>query len=198
MPNKRIYSSVDSARLLKVQSLVKKIKEHLVDNDPTIPEDAKDRKNGSPEADLLISKIGVELEKFHIDGQSFKFTSNPNKLGGVRWYAYCPKCNKVSLKLYKPVKEKMKEQSYYCKDCHLLKSPSALHGPTKIYKEVLRPLRRLEKISQELDKKYLPESKKKELLDEYDCIKSVLHGSTEYRHYKYKVENGKSSDRDPY
>jgi hypothetical protein len=189
MPAKRRYSAVESAHCLKVQNLVSRIKDHLIEHDPDIPKDQKDRKNGSPEAQLLTDKVGKELEKFEVEGQKFKFTNRPNKLGGVRWYAHCPKCGKVSLKLYKPVKEKSKEQAYYCKTCHNLKSLSALHGPTKMYKEVLKPLRRLEKLKQELDKKFLTEDKKKDLLDEYDSIKKKLSESTEYRHYKYSVES---------
>ena len=188
MPAKRRYSAVESAHCLKVQNLVSRIKEHLIANDSEVPVEQKDRKNGSKNASILIEKIGNELEKFEVDGQKFKFTSRPNKLGGVRWYTICPKCGKVSLKLYKPVKEKSKEQKYYCKSCHNLKSLSALHGPTKMYKEVLKPLKRLEKLKSELDKRYLTEDRKKALLDEYDSIVKTLSMSTEYRHYKYSVE----------
>jgi len=194
MPSKRMYSSVDSAHCLKVQNLIQRLKEYLIDNDDSIPRDPKDRKNNSPEANSLINKIGEELENFEIDGQKFTFSNNPNKLGGVRWYVQCPKCGKTSLKLYKPVKEGNKDQKYYCKSCHMLKSPSALHGPTKVYREVLRPLKRLEKIRQELDKKYLTEDKKRSLLDEHDKIRAELSKSTEYRHYKYNIERGNTAD----
>ena len=176
MPAKSKYSSVESAYCLKVQNIVSAIKDSATEKNPGI------------NADDLQLVVKNQISNFQIHGQKFKCSSSENHLGGSRWYVHCPECDKKSLKLYKPEGGSDKDL-YLCKDCHNLKSPSSLHGPTKMYREVIRPLRRMKKIRETLDR---PISSKKatSLVEEYEALEKHLKNSDQYKIYKFKVRNG--------
>lgn len=171
------FSSVEEANCLDVNNLVKQIKISVLRSYPEMG------------ADDVRLEVGKNLELFKVDGQSFKFTSIPNKLGGKRWMVFCPHCDKRVIKLYKPTEDTPKEQSYFCKECHNLKPPSALYGPTRRYKEVVKPVRRMEQIKKTLKNKNLSDEKTKEYLDEYDKLKAQVQGSTFYRKMSILSDN---------
>jgi len=162
------YSSIEEAHTLDVNKLVAQIKEAIL------------KKYSHLDVDQVREEIGKNLGVFRMSGQSFQFTSIPNKLGGQRWMVLCPKCQKRVIKLYLPEGED-KEDKYFCKDCHHLRPPSALYGPTRRYKEMVRPMRQMDKIKQSLSSKNLSESKTKELLDKYDSLEKQVRESTFYR-----------------
>jgi phage terminase large subunit GpA-like protein len=172
MPTRSKYASIESAHCLKVQNIVNAIKTSVV------------KKNPDVSSDKVQQIVNAQIPKFSINSQSFEFSSTDNHLGGKRWYIHCPKCGKKSLKLYKP---EDKEQ-YLCKSCHNLKSPSSLHGPTKMYQEVIRPLRRMKKIKEMLDR---PISSKKAaaLVKEYDKLEKELNNSDQYEIWKFREKN---------
>jgi len=176
MPAKSKYSSVESAHCLKVQNIVNAIKDSASEKNPDIS------------SDDLQTIVKGQIKNFQIHKQKFKFSSTENHLGGNRWYMHCPECDRKSLKLYKPDNGEESEK-YLCKDCHNLKSPSSLHGPTKMYREVIRPLRRMKKIREMLDR---PISSKKAttLVEEYEGLERHLKSSDQYKIYKFKVRNG--------
>ena len=179
MPTRSKYSSVESAHCLKVQNIVNAIKTSALDKNPDMS------------ADNLQNLVGEQISSFKINNQEFKFSSSKNHLGGHRWYIHCPECGKKSLKLYKPEDEEGAEETkpYLCKECHNLKSPSSLHGPTRMYREVIRPLRRMKQIRERLDR---PISSKKAaaLVEEYEKLEKQLRESDQYKIYKFKVRNG--------
>ena len=63
----------------------------------------------------------------------------------------------------------------------MLRPPSALYGPTRRYREMVRPLRRMERIKEILNGSSLSELKTRELLDEYDGLEKNVRSSTFYR-----------------
>lgn len=168
------YSSIETADCLDMNRLVGAIKEGILKNVTAGKELT---------ADDVRKLILLNLSKFSIDDQNFEFTSIPNRLGGSRWMVKCPKCSKRVVKLYLPTTED-KEKKYFCKDCHLLRPPSALYGPTRRYREMIRPLRRMERIKEILNSNNLSELKTKELLDEYDDLDKAVKTSTFFRKAK--------------
>lgn len=162
------YSSIEDAHCLDVNRLVSQIKKAITENLRDL------------DADSLREEVSANLGVFKVEGQVFEFTSIPNKLGGQRWMVLCPNCGKRVIKLYKP-EDPIKEKKYFCKDCHNLRPPSALYGPTRRYREMVRPMRRMEKIKKTLQNKNLSENKTKELLDEYDILADQVKNSTFYR-----------------
>lgn len=162
------YSSVEEAHCLDVNRLVAKLKQAIL------------KEYGDLDADKTREEVGNNLKTFVLEKQSFSFTSAANKLGGKRWMVFCPKCGKRVIKLYKP-ESSGAAHKYYCRECHHLKSPSALYGSTKRYKEIVKPVRRMERIKEILQNKSLSENLTKELLDEYDGLDAQIKNSTFYR-----------------
>jgi transposase-like protein len=169
--NRGIYSNTESAHTLDVNKLVKTIKVAIKENF------TKNSEGEDISAKEVSEAIEHNLKLFKVDSQSFEFFSIPNKLGGCRWMAKCPKCESPVLKMYKP----NEGDPYLCKDCHKLRSPSALYGPTRRYKEIVRPMRRMERIKEILATSNLSEAKTKSLLDEHDKLHRDLQESTFYR-----------------
>ena len=164
------YSSTEDADCLDVNRLVAVIKRTIL------------KKFKGLNADEVRARVGFNLEAFRIEDQSFKFTSLANKQGGVRWMVFCPKCGSRVVKLYLPksVSEGV-ESKYFCKNCHNLRPPSALYGPTRRYKELIRPQRRMEKIKTKLRSTNLSNARTEELLNEYDKLDEQVRNSTFYR-----------------
>lgn len=132
-----------------------------------------------------------ELNKFSVNGQTFKYISKENYLGGYRWFFLCPKCNKRANKLFlPPVAATSREQKYLCKACHKLKNQSSLVGSNQLYKAVMRPLKRLKDIEDRIARGHLKSEKIQSLLDEYELIESRLKESQEYRLYDFKRKHG--------
>jgi hypothetical protein len=171
---KGIYSSVETAHCLDVNRLVGRIKEAV--------KTSYSQKSGEGELTARDVSDAVEhnLKMFSLENQTFEFFSIANKLGGFRWLAKCPQCESHILKLYKPEGS----DKYLCKDCQNLRPPSALYGPTRRYKEVIRPMRRMERIKEILATSNLSEIKTKALLDEYEKLEKTLKDSTFYRKSK--------------
>jgi len=164
-----VYSSTETAKHIDVNRLTSKIKE-------AIKKKAKERGINPSPADIAEA-VGIKVKEFSYEGQSFSFSQTPNKFGGYRWFIICPKCNTPVLKVYKPEKEEF----FWCRKCHNLRAPSALYGPTKQYKEIVKPLLRMERIKEKLANKKLSSEKEKALIDEYEEIQENLKKSSLYR-----------------
>lgn len=162
------YSSIEDANCLDVNRLVAGIKKAIVKSYKGL------------DADTVRAEVGKNLGVFKVEEQSFNFTSIENKLGGIRWMVFCPKCESRVIKLYLPEVDGG-ESRYLCKDCHNLRPPSALYGPTRRYKELIRPQRRMEKIKTKLRNTNLSDAHTKDLLDEYDKLDEQVRSSTFYR-----------------
>lgn len=171
-----IYSSTETARHLDVNRLIAKIKEAI--------KKAAKEKGINPSPEEIATAIALKASSSPIEGEFFAFDRIPNKFGGYRWYAKCPKCGKNVLKLYKPDKA----EHFFCRTCHNLRAPSALYGPTKQYKEVVRPMLKLDKIKETLATKRLSAKQEQKLLDEYDEIKKELEKSSLFRKEKILAE----------
>ena len=183
----RKYSSTESASFINISAVVQRIKKHIIKSDPDLPKTADGRPLRS--SSVLKAKMAEAMKSFEADGQRFEFVQSPNKLGGTRWYVLCPGCGNKYLKMYKPILETGKEQIFKCADCHKLKSPSALFGPTPKYREVIRPIRRMEKIKEIIKtNKKLTDAQTVELLDEYEALKLGLEKSLIYRKIKFSIE----------
>jgi len=174
----RKWIATESAVSFNFSKLVKKIKNHI----------KKVLPKASPEE--VSEKIGENLKIFTINNQYFEYSNIPNELGGVRWFVLCPRCKKNSLKLFLP-KVIDRDQLYLCKACHKLKPYSMLLGNRKKYKEITRPLKRLEYIKKKLLKKNLSIDEAENLMEEYEEIEKKLGNSKEYRLWKFKREHGK-------
>jgi len=186
-PTSRKYSSTESASCINISAVIKKVKKHILFSDPDIPHTLEGRAIRSSE--LLTQKMEDAMKEFDLNGQRFDFIHSPNHLGGTRWYVVCPGCKEKFLKLYKPVLESGKEQKFKCAECHLLKSPSALFGPTPKYREVIKPLRRMDKIKELIKtNRKLTDPQTSALLDEYEALKAGLESSVIYRRIKFSIE----------
>ncbi len=161
------YKSIETAKCISINKLVKNTKESILKN-PTYKEFSIEE----------IYKITLDrLNSITIEGQNFQFESVPNRLGGYRWFVKCPDCGKKVLKLY-TTKDK---NQYLCKECQNLKSPSSLYGSTTRYKEVIKPMLKMEKIKEKLKTSKISERKTNDLLDEYDRLNNKWKSSTLYR-----------------
>jgi hypothetical protein len=138
----------------------------------------------------LYNHTENELKKFTINEQTFEYSSIKNKLGGHRWFFMCPKCKSRAGKLFLPPEGSTLEHKYYCKECHGLKNQSVLMGSNKIYKKVIKPLKRLRAIENKISKGYLPNDSIQALLNEHETIENSLKSSTEYRVYLFKKKHG--------
>lgn len=127
-----------------------------------------------------------ELEKFSVNDQKFKYMSLKNHLGGHRWFFLCPKCENRANKLFLPPEGSGLENMYLCKNCHGLTNQSTAMGRNKLYKTVLRPLKRLKKLAETLEKGYLLPDKAKALLDEYEALEKQMMQTTEFRLYTFR------------
>jgi len=176
MPDPK-FVSVESTTCFSFSNLVKKVKKEI-------------RKKFPDESGEEYEKLMLQsLRAFKINDQTFDYESINTNLGGIRWYVKCPKCGKPCIKLYLPSQYKNREQKYLCKTCHRLKNISLLIGPTKRYREVVRPLRQLEKIKKQLLGKNMTPERASPLLDEYERIERNLVTSPAYRLWKFQKEN---------
>jgi len=134
-----------------------------------------------------------ELHKFEVNGQKFEYTSIETKLGGHRWFFICPECKKRVNKLFLPPEGSGLTHKYFCKACHGLKNRSMVMSRDKMYKKVFKPLKRMRKIEERLEKGYLQEDKITELLDEYEELKNRLRSTPEYRLHQFRKTKGQFS-----
>lgn len=147
---------------------------------------------GSTEQEVY-SFTEEELKKFVINSQTFEYTSIKNILGGYRWFFICPKCKNRANKLFLPPEGLNLERKYYCKNCHNIKNQSVLMGSNKVYKKVIRPLKRLKEIEDKISKGYLTNEAIQALLTEHEKIEDEIKSSTEYRLYLFKKKHGMSN-----
>jgi len=131
-----------------------------------------------------------ELKKFVVNDQTFEYSAIKNILGGHRWFFICPKCGNKAGKLFLPPEGCLLERKYFCKNCHMIKNQSVLMGSNKIYKKVIKPLKRLRAIENKISKGYLPNDKIQELLNEHEAIENELKSAPEYRVYLFKKKHG--------
>lgn len=129
-----------------------------------------------------------ELDKFNVNGQFFKYTSIPNRFGGFRWFFQCPKCSERASKLFLPPLASGLVQEYRCKKCHNLRNQSLVMSQDRMYRKVIKPLKKIKKIEERLNRGYIPEDKITELLNEYDKLKGTLRSTPEYRLYMFRKE----------
>jgi len=128
-----------------------------------------------------------ELSKFSLNGQNFEFTYQEMYYKGDRWYVACPKCKKKCHNLYLPTNFPEKEQRYLCRKCHDLKNTSnIMASDSPVYFNVIKPLKRLEKIKKLISRQTFTPKKVKKLLREYKRIEKKLSESPEYRLWKLR------------
>lgn len=173
------YEAVEDTTAFDFSNLAKRIKEQIKIKKPDI---------STEDINLLILK---NLKKFTINNQYFDFHVIPVKFGGMRWYVKCPKCESICSKLYLPTKFTDRIQKYLCKDCHKLRNRSLILGSTKKYKEVVRPIKRMEIIRDSLLKTHIPKEKAELLLKEYEDLENKLKNSNEYKLWKFRNEHSK-------
>jgi len=180
IPLKIRYTPVESATCFAFNTLVQKIKKEIHKKHPEITDFNK------------VNEIIYQgLCAFTINGQKFEFESKNNYLGGCRWFVKCPKCGKPKMHLYMPVKNPEKEQKYYCRNCHALRNVSLLLGNTARYINIIKPLRRLQKLRRKLTSSRISIAKAKPLLEEYERLEKELLASPDYRLWKFQMEHGK-------
>jgi hypothetical protein len=132
-----------------------------------------------------------ELKGFKINEQTFDYVFIKNQLGGFRWFFVCPKCKNKANKLFLPPKEALgREQKYHCKRCHHLRNESVIMANNKLYRTVLKPLKRLRDIEKKLEIGHLKGDKVKEFLDEYERLEKEMRTTPEYRLYIFKKKRG--------
>lgn len=141
--------------------------------------------------DEIFNYTQEELKKFQINDQVFEYMSLRNQLGGFRWFFICSNCKNKVNKLFLPPREAFThEKKYYCKKCHHLKNESVLKANNKLYRTVLKPLKRLREIEKKLEIGHLKGDKVKELLDEYELLDKQMRTTPEYRLYLFKKKRG--------
>jgi len=178
LPDNVRYASTESTVCFTFSNFIKKVKEEVRKKFPDV---------FGEEYRKIVYK---SLKDFTINDQIFDYISNPNYLGGVRWFVKCPDCSRPCLKLYLPNKHKNREQRYLCQHCHKLKNSSLLLGSTSKYKKILKPLKRLENIKKKLLKKNIHTIEAVPLLDEFQQIERELQNSPDYRLWKFQREHG--------
>jgi len=103
----------------------------------------------------------------------------------------CPKCGKRFTKLFLPPEYAItKEKLYLCRGCHKLKNESSLIYKEPIYRNVLRPLKRLKTIEAQLKQGHQRNSNQLALIKEYRTIEEKLKASPEYMIYTFKKDKG--------
>ena len=128
-----------------------------------------------------------EFDNFRVNDQNFKYTYLKNHFGGYRWFFVCDKCGNKYRKLFLPPKEYVDlEQKYLCKECHNLYNESVISANKHMYKKVLAPLKKMQKIEKKLEKGYLRGEKIEELLNEYEQLEASMKSSTEYRLFAFR------------
>jgi hypothetical protein len=148
-----------------------------------------DRPDSSEEE--IFKTTEEELNKFQVNNQTFSYTNIKNHLGGYRWFFICEKCKNRVQKLFLPPEVYSDyEHKYFCKACHKLRNESVMKANNKIYKKVIRPLKKLQEIESKLEKGHLKESKVEELLNEYDRLEQEMKNCLEYRQYVFKKKRG--------
>jgi hypothetical protein len=148
-----------------------------------------DRDYHNPLPEELYKHTEEELKKFSVIGQTFQYTSINNPLGGHRWFFLCPKCTRRVSKLFLPPEGCGKEHKYLCKECHDLQNQSEAMGASKIYKMVIKPLKRLQVIENKISRGHLTDEKVHSLLREHEKIENTLKSSPEYKVYIFKKKH---------
>jgi nitrate/nitrite-specific signal transduction histidine kinase len=65
-----------------------------------------------------------------------------------------------------------------------------MRANNNLYKRVIKPLKKLRKIEEQLEKGHLQEKKIEELLNEYDTLDREMKTCPEYRLYAFKKKRG--------
>jgi hypothetical protein len=191
------YTSTDSASCIEINLISKEIKELILKTSPEIPQNDKGHK--LRQSKELLEKMEKAMVDLEIEGQKFEYYSYPNFLGGVRWFFKCPGCSKRFLKLYKPTLEPEKVQKYLCTECHDLKTPSALYGPSHKYTDIIRPQKQLEKIRRKIkNTKRISDSELRGLMEEHDRIKREMEASPTWLKMRFSLENDGMGARNAY
>ena len=173
-----IKPAVENCTAISIGKLQKNIRKSIAIEYPDI---------SLEETYVLLVK---EFNEFTVNNQKFQYTSHPNKLGGQRWFFICPKCNKKAMKLLLPPESSNLENRYLCKKCHKLKNLSAMMGNNKLYRNVLKPMKKMKEIEQRIEKGYLNPDRVKVLLDEYDVLEKQMKSTPEFRLYRFKKIHG--------
>jgi len=152
--------------------------------------EVRTRVDRGKEPERYRAEILAGLEAYEVNGQRFKYSTVPNRLGGVRWYVRCPKCDSRTMKLFLPTRYPDREQRYLCAKCHRLQQTSLVKGKSKKYKTIIRPLKRMQKLKDMLMNTHLTPDEAKPLIDEYENLSKNLKNTPEYRLWKFKMEHG--------
>jgi hypothetical protein len=169
----------EQCSVISISNLQKTIRKVINRDDPTASDED------------IFKYTEQELSKFQVNNQTFQYTYMKNKMGGYRWFFICGKCKSRVQKLFLPP-DVFREYThlYHCKECHGLLNESVMKANNNLYKKVIRPLRKLRKIEEQLEKGHLQEKKVEELLNEYDAIEREMKLCPEYRLYAFKKKRG--------
>ena len=169
----------EQCSIISISNLQKTIRKIINRNDPEASEDE------------IFKYTEQELQKFKVNDQPFEYTFIKNQLGGYRWFFVCEKCKGRAQKLFLPPEAyKTYTHQYLCKKCHGLLNESVMKSNNSLYKKVIKPLKKLRKIEEQLEKGHLQEKKIEELLNEYDTIDREMKTCPEYRLYAFKKKRG--------
>lgn len=169
---------VEQCTCINISHLQKTIRKIATREDPTIKNDD------------LFEYTKIELERFTVNEQTFKYDYMQNILGGYRWFFLCDKCGNRAVKLFLPPEGCNLEQRYLCKHCHNIKNESVVRANNALYKRVIRPLKRLREIEAKLEKGHLSAELTDKLMDEYDAIEKEMKSTREYRLYAFRKKRG--------
>jgi hypothetical protein len=149
-----------------------------------------ERNNPETTSTALMVLIEAELKKFSVNDQRFEYTCSGGHYG-LRWSFVCPKCHNTCTKLFlPPTLVADKEHLYLCKRCHKLKNMSELGGTSKMYRVVLKPMKRLKEIEAKIAKGHLKQEDMVNMLNEYERVEAEIRDTPEYRLYQFKQKHG--------
>jgi hypothetical protein len=198
---------IDAVVSFNFESLINKIKKEvkakyrklsLKEKIKRYPDYITEKTGGCIPNKLLRKLMYEELQNFTLNNQAFEYTCSRTNYG-IRWYVKCPKCDEPYCKLFLPDKFKDREQLYLCRKCHNLVYLSVMSRNTKLYKTVIKPLRKLESLKNKIKriesknismtpvrgKKYLA------LQEEFNRLQKELEESPDYRLWKFSKEYAK-------
>jgi hypothetical protein len=145
---------------------------------------------------LLKKLMYEELQNFTLNNQTFEYTYTPTNYNGIRWFVRCPKCGVPYSKLFLPDKFKDREQRYLCRKCHNIVYISIMIGCTKLYKTVIKPLIKLERLKNKLKKmenrkrtnRNMWSKKYFAMQEEFNRLEKEINESPDYRLWKFSKE----------
>ena len=77
-----------------------------------------------------------------------------------------------------------------CDDCHRLKSPSALYGPSSKYNDIIKPQRRMEKLRDLIrNTRKISDTDLRAYMTEYETLKTKMEQSPAWCKLRFEMED---------